>query len=150
MTEQWLIDGYNLFHRFPGKNWVERLASFAAAKQCPVILVLDGVGNDAEFEKSKTRFFSVIYSQGSSADCAIERYLFQHPDRRSFTVVTDDRTITDISLGLGARVMKNKSFVVCLKESEESMQDILWNEKTKAHGFHRPLDQKLREKGFLD
>ena len=143
MTEEWLIDGYNLLHSIPSKNWYERLASFASARQCPVTFVLDGVGDDAEFEKYRTRFFRVIYAKESSADCAIERYLFQNKGKVSFTVVTNDRTITNIACGLGARVLKNDRFVEILKETEDNTNDILWNEKTKSHGFHRPFDKKL-------
>lgn len=119
------------------------MAGFASAKQCPVRLVLDGVGDDAEFEKYRTRFFKATYAKDSSADCAIERYLFQNKGKASFTVVTNDRTITNIASGLGARVMKNNRFVEILKETEDNTKDILWEEKAKSHGFHRPFDKKL-------
>ena len=150
MTDQWLIDGCNLLRSFPGQNWYERLASFASSKQCPCLLVLDGVGDDGEFEKYHTQFFQVIYAQGSSADCVIERTLFQNKGKASFIVVTNDRTVTELATGLGSRVMKNDLFVAFLRESEDNIKTILWDEKTKSHGFNRPLDQQLKEKGFFD
>ena len=170
MTEEWLIDGCNLLHSFPSKNWCERLAGFASAKQCPVTFVLDGVGDDAEFEKSRTRFFRVVYANGSSphhlfgrecgrsprdrnkqvvgsADCLIERYLFQHKGKASFTVVTNDRMVTNIACGFGALVIKNNRFVEILRETEDNTKTILWEEKMKSHGFHRPFDGKLKDIG---
>ena len=145
MIEAWLIDGCNLLHCFPSKNWYERLAGFASAKQCLVMVVLDGVGDDAEFEKVRTDFFHIVYAQNTSADCAIERHLFQNKGKASFTVVTNDRTILDMATGLGARVMKNNVFVEFLKETEHNTNNILWEQKLDSHGFHRPFDEKLKD-----
>ena len=83
----------------------------------------------------------------------IERHLFRQKAKASFVVVTNDRTVTDIAIGLGARAMKNSLFVELLKESDDTMKAILWNEKIKAHGFHRPLDPRgfrssLESRGF--
>ena len=156
-----MIDGYNLLHSLSSRagtarkklsknDLCERLAGFAAVKRIPVTLVLDGVGQDAEFQKARTRYFGVVYSQEFSADCVIERYLCQNKGRSLFTVVTNDRTVSDMATGLGARVMKNSLFKELLKESDDAVETILWNEKINSHGFHRPLDKKLKEKGFLD
>ncbi len=63
-------------------------------------------------------------------------------------MVTNDRTIMNIASGSGALVLKNNRFLEILRETEDNTKDILWQEKAKSHGFNRPFDKKLKDKGL--
>lgn len=166
MAEEWLIDGYNLLYeraRSPrsGTNpsrsaadsrrksasersdLLARLASFAAAGDRAVTVVLDGKGNAAELETYRTARFEVVYSQKVSADSCIERRLFERPNRIGVTVVTADRAITDVARGMGGRVMKPLEFLRLLKDEDKAGEERLFRDRVRGHGFNRPFGDKL-------
>ena len=159
MTEEWLIDGYNLLHSFPAatprrpklsrEDLCKALADFASSVNHPVILVFDGKGNPAEFSHYSTKHLSILYSQSVTADAYIERYLFEHKGRCSFTVVTKDRAITNHARGCGARVLSPSIFMETLSAACRESGDVLFKEKVRSHGFNRPFEKKLKDKGFL-
>ncbi len=152
MPEEWLIDGYNLLYDLKKSRTspaVSReqlfglLASFASMGERRVLMVLDGVGNDAEFESCRTAAFQIIYSQSVSADSYIEKYLYDKKGKVRFVVVTRDRAIANIASGTGARVMDPRVFMETMAEGQKDGADILFQHKVKAHGFNRPFDGKL-------
>ena len=155
MAEQWLIDGYNLLHalqsRTPKKSPLSReqllalVAEFASFKKIRTLLVLDGVGEEGELSACRTTYFEAIFSQKVSADACIEKYLFQHRRTQTLVVVTDDRAVSNMSRGSGARVLSTSMFAELLKESRKEESDILSKKKSREHGFHRPFEDKLKE-----
>ncbi len=159
MPEEWLIDGYNVLHS--GKvaghigssdplAWLlGRAAEFASSAKHLVLLVLDGFGSE-EQQFSKNKFFRVLYSKKKSADTYIESYLFKNRSRARMTVVTNDRAVSDIARGGGARVLSAAAFMELLEETKRQNTDILFHEKVRSHGFNRPFDKKLRDKGFVE
>ena len=160
MNEEWLIDGYNLLHdilsskdspySFPSSKTglCSVLAGFAASKKQKLWMVFDGNGSPEELKVYQTQYFEAVYSQNVSADNYIERYLYQNKSAVAFVVVTNDRAIIQISRGSGARVLKNSQFLEMLKEAGQESQTALLKETVRAHGFNRPFDQKLKEKGL--
>ncbi len=160
MNEEWLIDGYNLLHAITSlKNsphsWpsdrvglCSLLAGFAASKKQNMQAVFDGVGAPAEMKVHSTRYFEAVYSQKVSADHYIEKYIYTHKSVKRFIVVTDDRTITDIAHGGGARVLKNSLFLEMLREAGKEDKASLDRQEIRSHGFNRPLDQKLKDMGL--
>ncbi len=163
-----MIDGYNLLHNLNSRkakpsskisreSCLSRIAPFAASKRCQVTVVLDGVGHDDEFtgfrlpvparpaggRQAGARGFCVVYSGPVSADAYIERYLFENKGKASFVVVTEDRAMADMVRGSGARVMSIRNFIDQLKAAEKESGDILFKHKVKAHGFHRPFEDKI-------
>jgi len=168
MPEEWLIDGYNFLHslnsrkakpssKISRESCLSRIAAFTASQHCQVTVVLDGVGQDDEFtglrlpvparpaggRQAGARGFCVVYSGPVSADAHIEKYLFENKGKASFVVVTEDRAIADMARGSGACVMDAQSFMERLEAAEKDSGDILFKHKVKAHGFHRPFEDKI-------
>jgi uncharacterized protein len=155
MSEEWLVDGYNLLHAaYPSGSstrikpdreaFLAELAGFSALDGKPMLVVLDGAGDQAELDKHTAPKFRVIYSQKVSADACIERTLFERRTEARFTVVTDDRAISNIARGSGALVMGAAGFLERLKESRKERADKQAHDKMKGHGFNRPFD-KLKD-----
>ena len=158
--EEWLIDGYNLIHsisaqknppsEFPSSPAAlcSLLAGFASFKKQKMRMVLDGVGAPEELKVHGTDYFEVVYSQKVSADHYIEKYIYQNKAVLAFIVITDDRTISGIARGGGAKVLKNSLFLEMLKEAGREGKAILQKEDVRTHGFNRPFDEKLKSKGL--
>ena len=155
MAEQWLIDGYNLFHALkskrPQRSPLSReelfalVAEFASFKKTDTLLVLDGAGDQGELDAYRTDHFEIVFSQKVSADACIERYLFEHRQTLQLVVVTDDRAISNIGRGGGARVLSTSAFAELLKECKKEGSDFLQNKRSREHGFHRPFEDKLKD-----
>jgi len=155
MVEEWLVDGCNLLHAYPsGRSPKDRngraemlsaLAGFAALKGKPMLVVLDGKGESAELDIHHTGLFRVVYSQKVSADACIERLLFERRSEARFTVITDDRAISNIARGSGAMVVGTASFLEMLKESRKESGETLDKDKLRSHGFNRPFEDKLKD-----
>lgn len=154
MLEEWLIDGYNLLHSLSPKKskkscisreaLFELLASFASAEERKVLMVLDGHGNNEELGAYQTRTFEIIYSKALTADSVIERMLCEKKGTALFVVITQDYAVTQMALGLGARVMKPGEFMILINAGRNENDQILFKEKVKSHGFNRPFEKKLK------
>ena len=160
MIEEWLVDGYNLFHEMQSacgdpKFKLDRasfcglLAGFAATRDVRMLAILDGSGEDGELKTHETSHFKAIYSHEVSADAWIERYVFEKRATTRLTVVTSDRAICEISRGGGASIVKASQFCTLLRESKRDNSRQIFKEEVRSHGFHRPLDEKLRQKGLI-
>ncbi len=153
LSEEWLIDGYNLLHDLTQKNKESKisrealfglLASFAATGNRKVLMVLDGRGNDEELEAYKTKSFHAVYSQMVTADSTIERTLCERQGQSQLKVVTKDRALSNIARGFGAIVVEPREFMERLYETQRESGDVLFKSKVAAHGFHRPFKDKLK------
>jgi len=155
MSEEWLIDGYNLLHDFVSHNKKKieiskdllfgLLANFASAAERSVMIVLDGKGKDEELESYNTKSFRAVYSQALSADSYIERYLYEKKAGSGMIVVTKDRAITLMARGAGARVIGTREFLELLGSMKKDNEDILFKHKVEGHGFNRPFKDKLKD-----
>ena len=154
LSEEWLIDGYNLLHDLIQKNKKSKisrenlfglLASFAATGNHKILMVLDGRGNDEELEAYKTKFFHAVYSQSVSADAYIERCLCEKQGQSQLKVVTKDRALSDIARGFGAIVVEPRDFMERVYKKRQESGDALFKSKVAAHGFHRPFKDKLKD-----
>ena len=153
MMEEWLIDGYNLLHaygpqkkssKFSREALFGLLADFASSGDRKIAIILDGKGDDQEFKAYETRSFRVMYSQSMTADSVIEKILYEQKGKSLFVVVTQDRAVTQVARGSGARVIKPKEFMEMVKMSTKDRADILFHEKVRSHGFNRPFEKKLK------
>lgn len=152
MTEEWLIDGYNVLHDFASRKGSglprERgalllaLASLAGPSR-RILVVFDGVGNDDEFAAFRTASFEVLHSQKVPADAYIERRFTQKTDRRSTVVVTRDRAIVTLARGAGARVSSPDDLAALLRDAARSREEDLFRHRVRGRGFHRPFEDKL-------
>ena len=153
MSEEWLIDGYNLLHDLTSRNkkntmlrqdLFEILANFSGLGDRHLTLVLDGKGNEEEFKPYLHKTFHIVYSQSVSADSYIEKILYEQKGKASLMVVTKDRAIGNMARGSGARVINPKDFMDLVKSSKEEGKDILFKHKAESHGFNRPFQDKLK------
>ncbi len=155
MVEEWLIDGCNLLHAYPSANTskdkknravlLSALAGFASLKGKPMLVVMDGKGEPAEMDIHHTALFRVVYSQKVSADTCIEKLLYERRSEARFTVVTDDRAISNIARGSGAMVLGTGAFLELMKESRKESSETLDKGKIRSRGFHRPFEDKLKD-----
>ena len=153
MTEEWLIDGYNLLydlqHRKSGKSVVSReslfhaLANFSSASGRTVLVVLDGKGDDSDWAPFKTSKLEILYSKAVSADTHIEKILCERKGLCQFYVVTRDRAITNMARGFGAQVLTTELFITMLTESESENKETMLRHRIKGLGFNRPFGDKL-------
>ena len=142
MLEEWLIDGYNLIYdaKLSREALFDRLASFASSNERKILMVLDGKGNDDEFEAYRTKSFNIIYSQSLTADSVIEKILYEKKGMSAFTVITKDRAISQMARGSGSRVMIPAEFMAFLIDSKKDNNQLLFKEKVRSHGFNRPFE----------
>lgn len=156
MAEEWLIDGCNLLHALspkglPSKNKSDRnaiisdIADFASRSERRVLMVLDGSGSQPELDIYECRFFRVVYSQKISADTYIEKILFERRAEAQFMVVTNDRAISNMARGGGARVMSTTQFLELMRQTKKDNADEQGKNAAKSHGFHRPFEDKLKD-----
>lgn len=155
MAEEWLVDGYNLLHthlsskpsgkRSSREDLLAQLADFASFQGRVMLVVLDGQGDEAELDIHRTRLFGVVYSQKVSADACIERLLYARRGQAVFTVVTNDRAISNIARGAGALVMGAQAFLALMKDSKKDRSDNLHKRSVRSHGFNRPFEDKLKD-----
>ena len=151
MTEEWLIDGYNLLYDLKSckdgpvtrERLLNRLADFASQTGRRLLVVLDGKGFDSEWHAFQTPQFQIVFSQSISADSYIEAALCQKKGQCRFFVVTRDRAITNMACGFGAHVLTTEQFRGLLTESDQERRDVLLRERVKSHTFNRPFDQKI-------
>lgn len=153
MAEEWLIDGYNLLHahasvkstrsRKSREQLLAELAGFSALEGRPVTVVLDGAGDPGELDIHRTALFAVVYSQNVSADACIERQLYERRGTVHFTVVTDDRAITNIARGSGASVVGCGEFLEVMKASVKERSERSGKDRMRSRGFNRPFEDKL-------
>jgi hypothetical protein len=59
--------------------------------------------------------------------------------------VTDDRAVSNIGRGGGARVLSTSIFAELLKECRKEESDVLNKARSREHGFHRPFEDKLKD-----
>ena len=155
MTEQWVIDGYNLLNAFPechsGKpkptreDFLAALSGFASHRQAQMLVVLDGTGDPSELDVFRTERFRVVYSLKVSADSCIERTLFESADPSRCSVVTNDRAITAIARGKGASVVPCAEFFRMWSLAVGEQERIRHQNEARNHGFNRPFDHKLKD-----
>lgn len=157
MPEEWLLDGYNLIHEIsPAGNrnskksesflihFISRLAGFAAFTAGRKLnLVLDGKTHPKEWDSFCTDRLGIVSSGEITADSYIERFLCKNKNELLMTVVTKDRAIIQMARGSGARTMEPKEFERLMSEAEKENSDLLFRQKVKSHGFHRPFHDKL-------
>ncbi|MEI8345282.1 MAG: NYN domain-containing protein, partial [Candidatus Omnitrophota bacterium] len=159
LQELWLIDGCNLIHacekRYADKAarmtlpvLINRLGDFAQQTRIQIRVVLDGVGPEAELEAFQTDRLSVHYSQGVSADTALERFLTRNRPGPSCVVITDDRAVASMARGLGCRVFATTEMLEQLRKTGGTQQEQIYRQDCRSRTFNRPFDQLLDKKNL--
>ncbi|MDQ1255813.1 MAG: uncharacterized protein QG656_407 [Candidatus Hydrogenedentes bacterium] len=134
---QYLIDGYNVIHHsailkplldthFEAARdaLVDKVAQFCSVSGHRARIVFDGRGQkgasgmDLPGAPGLDVFFS---ADGQSADAVIERLVYASSSRRDTIVVTSDRGIRGLCMGLGAFTMEPDNFLVDAREVQSRL-----------------------------
>jgi len=159
MSSYLIIDGYNIINRWPvlleaKEKSIEFACSelfyviqrYADAKELKAIIVYDGRGKERTVEDGNP---TVIYSKKQeTADTVIESLVynaqsdFEEEGSKKKTnfnirIVTDDRSITNMVLGMGATVVSTNIFASELESGISSLREDI---KKHSSSFKRGLD----------
>jgi predicted RNA-binding protein with PIN domain len=128
-----LIDGYNLINQLPsllkaGRKSIDfardRLLTMVEAycdyNRAKGIIVYDGNRQDQTIEGHNP---VVMFSKaGESADTLIESLIYRLDDRQKARIVTDDRQITNMAMGMGAFTMSTGLFAIEARQAIECIR----------------------------
>jgi len=131
MRPGFLVDGYNLLHKFADlaemldRNseqartlLVRRLADFRAMRRVSVTVVFDGTSPG--FPQDPGSGVRVVFCrQGRTADDEIKAMMAREPNPRSITVVTSDNAIVRHVRDFGAKVVSSEEFAGLLLPQAE-------------------------------
>jgi predicted RNA-binding protein with PIN domain len=136
MSSYLIVDGYNIIAKLPSLVKAKRKSiEFARARLCELIeaycdyngakgtIVFDGGQREQQEEGDNPK---VIFSKkGESADTIIESLVYNCDDKINTRVVTDDRAIRNMVVGMGASCISINMFEDELKSVLSSMKDIV-------------------------
>jgi predicted RNA-binding protein with PIN domain len=116
----YLVDGNNVMAQRVGwhrdkrgarRALLDALARFALLKRARVMVVFDGAPEEHFPDGASYRGVRVFYAErGSDADERIKRMVEAARERRTLTVVTSDRALSDYVRRLGAPVLRAGEF----------------------------------------
>lgn len=133
MATLYYIDGYNVVHHAPAlvalarhdlerarETLVDHVAHFCSLTGERARVVFDGQGRQSQPMRPLTApGVEVIFAPAhKSADAYIERAVYKTADRREIIVVTADRGIRDLCMGLGALVMSPEAFLNAARQND--------------------------------
>ena len=139
MAYTYYIDAYNLLyhsdtlrsllaHDFEAARdaFIDKIARFCGVTGEVAKVVFDGRGRRADSAPPPcgTAKVEVVYAPAhQSADAFIERAVFQSPHRRQIIVVSGDRGIRDLCLGMGSLAMKPGDFLATVQDASNQVSD---------------------------
>ena len=124
---EWIVDGNNVMGSRPDGWWrdrrgaqrrlVERLESFAAARNEPVTVIFDGRAHDTGGGER----VAVTFARRPGPDAAdddVAALVARHPEPASLTVVTSDAALAERVRAAGGEVVGAGAFRRELDEAE--------------------------------
>ena len=133
MSQIYYIDGYNVIHQSPDleaafhedierarEKLIERVTKWVNSTQDVAKIIFDGQGRrtEASPHHSDSGPVEILFSsKHKTADHIIERAVFQTNRKDAVIVVSADRGITDLCMGMGALVMHPKNFWAQVREA---------------------------------
>lgn len=139
MSETYYIDGYNLLHYVPQWKDLARqdlegardaliiaVSKWCAATNHSAKIVFDGAGRRTETTEhaGASGEVEVLYtSRQKTADSIIERGVYETQHKASVIVVSADRGILDLCLGMGALSMRPENFVATMNEAATGLSE---------------------------
>lgn len=164
MPEHYYIDGYNVLHRssllkglaresleIARDTLIDKVAQYCASSGVRATIVFDGRGPRTEHEQALMGAASldIVYAAGhQSADAFIERTVYQSPNRREAVVVSGDRGITDLCIGMGALAMTPDAFLAEVADETSRVRAKVERDKPKTmlSRFEDGLDEETRKR----
>ena len=124
---EWIVDGNNVMGSRPDGWWrdrrgaqrrlVERLETFAEARDEPVTVIFDGRAHDAG-GGSRVAVRFARRSGRDAADDDVAAAVARHPDPASLTVVTSDGALAERVRAAGGEVVGAGAFLRQLDAAE--------------------------------
>lgn len=148
MSSYLIIDGYNLINNWPRLikakqkgiesartelfNLIQPYSDYTTQKG---IIVYDGSQKERSVEEGNPK---VIYSKkGESADTVIESLVYNLEDKSRVKVVTDDKALQNLIVGMGASVISPKSLESEIRSASSSMRGFI---EERADRINRGID----------
>ena len=147
MSRLYLIDGYNVIHHSAILKPLAMLDFEAArdalitkvSRYCSVggdsaSIVFDGRGRRLKARPPdglSPRLTGSFSPHHLSADSVIERTVYQAADRHAITVVTADRGIRSLCLGMGSPAMMPDIFLDMMRESVDELTRQIESDRTR-------------------
>ncbi|PCJ57118.1 MAG: hypothetical protein COA73_11025 [Candidatus Hydrogenedentota bacterium] len=138
MAQTYFIDGYNLLLHAPElkrlanrdlesarETFINMIIPWCMNSGEQVNIIFDGQGRRTEKAESEhvAPNLNVIYTSGNTtADAIIERAVFKSQQRMSVIVVSADRGIVDLCMGMGALIMSPANFWTQIQESDQQVE----------------------------
>jgi uncharacterized protein len=149
-TQTYYIDGYNIIHHSDSlrkllntdfeiarNKLVEKIIRWCAATGNRGILIFDGQGKRMEESPNHpaTDLVKILFtSKHKTADSIIERAVYKSKNKNRVIVVSADRAITDLCMGMGALVMNPQHFLTSIQESKNETRRAISNTQTTQIG----------------
>lgn len=160
MPEHYYIDGYNLLHVLlknkktkhidleqHRNQLIHLLHEFASLTGSKITVVFDGNSNEniqpylTRKSSSEQKFEILFSSKGSDADSLIEHCIYREIHKDTIFVVSSDRALRDVCVGMGVFVMQPERFIRYYHQIQKSTQ---MYKQTLCSPY--PVETPLREK----
>ncbi len=160
MPEHYYIDGYNLLHVLlrnkktkhidleqHRNQLIHLLQEFASLTGSKITVVFDGNSNEnirpyLPKQSSSGQKFEILFSsKGSDADSLIEHCIYREPYKENIFVVSSDRALREVCVGMGVFVMQPERFIKYHYQTQQSTQ---MYKQTLCSSL--PVETPLREK----
>lgn len=136
MSSLLIVDGYNVIGKWPklikAKHKSIELArselfnliqAYCDHEGSEGVIIYDGRGKKRSIEKGNP---AVVYSgKGESADTVIESMVYKLTDKSKVRVVTDDRAVANMVIGMGASIISTSIFETEVNEARSSLRSFI-------------------------
>jgi hypothetical protein len=164
MSQHYIIDGYNLMHLSQGlvnmanrnlesgrDELVNRVVRWAGTIDDEVTVIFDGQGRSTELSddpKAHPGVHVLFSSKQKTADDIIERAVYKAPRKEAVIVVSADRGIKELCLGMGALLMSPENFWTITQEAQQTVKASIktQNRSTDVNRMEDRLDPDILKK----
>lgn len=161
--QTYYIDGYNLIHHSDSlRNLMDTDFEIARDKLVDLIIrwcastgnhakvIFDGQGKRVEQSPNhpSTDLVEIFFtSKHKTADSIIERAVYKSKHKNSVIVVSADRGITDLCMGMGALTMNPQHFLTSIQEARtETERTIRKTQKSQIGTMEDRIDPAVLER----
>ena len=150
MSQTYYIDGYNVIHfsdslrslmdvdfELARDKLVDQIIRWCASSGNRAKIIFDGQGKRLEHSRNhpSTELVEIMFSsKHKTADSIIERAVYKSKSKNTVIVVSADRGITDLCMGMGALTMNPLHFLTSINEAQSDTQRSIQNTQKKQLG----------------
>lgn len=146
-SQTYYIDGYNLIYQsdtlrnmlntdleIARDKLIDQIVRWSASTGNRAHIIFDGQGKRLELSPNHpaTDQVEILFtSKYKTADSIIERAVYKSKQKNSVIVVSADRGITDLCIGMGALIMNPQHFLTSIQESHVETKRSIQKSQTK-------------------